>query len=178
MNICVFCGSGTGRDPVFADAAKTLGTLFASNNHTLVYGGGRVGLMGILANSVLEGNGQAIGIIPRFLVEKEVSHSQLTRLEVVDTMHQRKARMAELSDAFVVLPGGIGTLDEMAEIATWRQLGLVHKPLGMLNTGGYFDPLLDQLHRMVEEQFLSVKYLNSLFVAAHPAELLSRLTSA
>src|SRR4051812_13461102 len=125
MNICVFCGSSIGTNPVFSEAAKELGRLLAISNHTLVYGGGNVGLMGVLADSVLDNNGNVIGVIPDFLLQREVGHRGLTRLEVVSSMHERKHRMADLSHAFIAMPGGWGTLDELAEILTWKQLGLI-----------------------------------------------------
>jgi uncharacterized protein (TIGR00730 family) len=154
MNICVFCGSATGLNPVYAESARELGKLLATSSHNLVYGGGNVGLMGILADSVLSNDGEVIGVIPDFLLQREVGHRGLTRLEVVDSMHQRKKRMAELAHAFIAMPGGWGTLDELAEILTWRQLGIIDQPIGLLNINHYFNPLLEQMRSMVSDGFL------------------------
>ena len=154
MNICVFCGSATGHNPVFAGAAKSLGRLIGSNNHTLVYGGGNIGLMNILANSVMEAGGKVIGIIPDFLFKREVAHTGITELIIVDSMHERKKRMADKSDAFIAIPGGWGTLDELAEILTWKQLSLINKPIGILNTNEFFTPLIHMMQSMVVNGFL------------------------
>jgi hypothetical protein len=178
MNIGVFCGSGKGNNPAYAEAAETLGKLLAKNGHTLVYGGGNIGLMGILADSVLKHQGSVIGVIPHFLLQREVGHTALTQLEVVDSMHQRKKRMADLSQAFITLPGGWGTLDETAEILTWKQLGLVHHPLGLLNTDHFYDSLLDQMHRMAVEGLLQSHWLDALIVDTHPERLLQRITQS
>ena len=174
MNICVFCGSATGIDPVYADAAKSLGTHLGREGHTLVYGGGNVGLMGIVADSVLTHGGEVIGVIPDFLMRREVAHLGLTTLEVVDTMHLRKQRMAELSHAFIAMPGGWGTLEELAEILTWRQLGLVTQPIGILNVKDVFSPLLAQMRTMVEEGFLKLGNLELLVIEKTPEELVGR----
>lgn len=139
--VCVFCGSSSGRDPRYLDAARELGRALADGGHTLVYGGGHVGLMGVVADAVLAGGGEAVGVMTEHLVAAEVAHGGLTRLEVVTSMHARKARMAELSDGVVVLPGGFGTLDETFELLTWNQLGLVAAPVVFLDVAGYFDPL-------------------------------------
>jgi uncharacterized protein (TIGR00730 family) len=143
-----------------------LGFFLAHGNHTLIYGGGNIGLMGILADSVLEKGGAVIGIIPGFLKEREVGHAKITRLEVVQSMHERKKRMADLADAFVAIPGGWGTLDELAEILTWKQLGLIHQPVYLINMNQFFDPLLAQLELMVREGFLQQECLNYLQVSA------------
>jgi uncharacterized protein (TIGR00730 family) len=172
MNICVFCGSATGENPIYADAARELGRLLATNSHNLVYGGGNIGLMGILADSVIQHKGEVIGIIPDFLAKREVAHNGISKLEVVSSMHERKKRMADLSHAFIAMPGGWGTLDELAEILTWRQLGIVNQPIGLLNVNKFFDPLLEQMRLMVEEKFLKVENLDLLFVEATPAKLL------
>src|SRR5262245_12742237 len=139
--VCVFCGSSAGNRPEYADAARHLGAALARRGLGLVYGGGHVGLMGVVADAVLRAGGEVIGVIPQALVERELAQAGLTRLEVVDTMHQRKARMADLADAFVALPGGFGTCDELFEILTWSQLGLHARPVGLLNVAGFFDPL-------------------------------------
>jgi uncharacterized protein (TIGR00730 family) len=172
MNICVFCGSATGNLPLYADAAKQFGSLMAHNSHSLVYGGGNVGLMGIIADSILENNGKVIGVIPDFLLKREVGHHGITRLEVVHTMHERKKRMADLANAFVALPGGWGTLDELAEILTWRQLGIINQPIAVLNTNNFFDPLIDQMQRMVDDGFLKSGNLDKLIVCNTPEAIL------
>ena len=174
--VCVYCGANPGRDPVFANAASDFGKLLALGGRTLVYGGGRVGLMGIVADAVLNNGGKAIGVIPDFLLRREVAHLGLTTLEVVDTMHLRKQRMAELSNAFIAMPGGWGTLDELAEILTWRQLGLVTQPIGILNVKNFFDPLLAQMRTMVEEGFLKLGNLELLIVEQTPEKLVGRFS--
>jgi uncharacterized protein (TIGR00730 family) len=175
MNICVFCGSATGKDPVYAEAARELGKLFAKYSHTLVYGGGNIGLMGILADSVLQSKGEVIGVIPDFLLQREVGHRGISQLEVVESMHMRKKRMADLSQAFIAMPGGWGTLDELAEILTWRQLGLISQPIGLLNISNFFDPLLTQMRSMVDKGFLKEDNLNLLYVEISAEKLLYRL---
>lgn len=175
MNICVFCGSASGNDPVYAEAAKALAVLICKTNSTLVYGGGNIGLMGILADEVMQGGGKVIGVIPDFLMKKEVGHTGISQLEVVASMHERKRRMADLSDAFVALPGGWGTLDELAEILTWKQLGLVNASIGLLNTYGYFNSLIHQMQTMEKAGFLHSKSLEQLNVAETPGELLIQL---
>jgi uncharacterized protein (TIGR00730 family) len=173
MNICVFCGSSTGRHAAYAAAAETLGYLMARSSISLVYGGGNVGLMGIIADAVMKAKGEVIGVIPDFLMKREVGHNGITRLEVVDSMHQRKHRMADLADGFVALPGGWGTLEELSEILTWKQLGLIEQPIVLLNTNNFFDPLLQQMRSMSEEGFLRPSYLESLKVASSPEEAIS-----
>ncbi|MBS0218743.1 MAG: TIGR00730 family Rossman fold protein [Proteobacteria bacterium] len=153
-SICVYCGSNAGSDPRYAEAARALGARIAGEGAQLVYGGGNVGLMGIVADAVLAAGGEVTGVIPHQLMEWEVGHRGLTRLEVVGSMHERKARMFELSDAFVALPGGFGTLDEMFEMLTWRQLGLGHKPCAFLDVAGFWQPLMAMLDHMVGERFV------------------------
>ncbi|QSX77398.1 LOG family protein [Agrilutibacter solisilvae] len=153
-SVCVYCGSNAGSKPVYAQRAVALGQRLASEQLALVYGGGNVGLMGIVADAVLAAGGEVIGVIPGQLVEWEVAHRGLTRLEVVDNMHERKARMFDLADAFVALPGGFGTLDEMFEMLTWRQLGIADKPCAFLDVEGFYSPLIAMLDRMVAERFL------------------------
>ena len=153
-SVCVYCGSNSGARPLYADRAAALGARLAREGLTLVYGGGNVGLMGIVADAALAAGGEVIGVIPGQLVEWEVAHRGLTRLEVVANMHERKARMFDLSDAFVALPGGFGTLDEMFEMLTWRQLGLGDKPCAFLDVDGFYAPLAAMLDRMVDERFL------------------------
>ena len=152
--VCVFCGSSLGVRPEYAAAAQAMGRAIAARGWTLVYGAGNVGLMGALADSALAAGGAVVGIIPEHLVQWEVAHQGLTRLEIVHSMHERKARMADLSDAFIALPGGLGTFEELFEILTWSQLGLHRKPFGLLNTAGYYDPLLALLDTGVRERFL------------------------
>jgi len=152
--ICVYCGSNAGNKPAYAERAMALGTRIAKEKLTLVYGGGNVGLMGIVADAVLEAGGEVVGVIPAQLVNWEVAHDGLTRLEVVESMHERKARMFDLADAFVALPGGFATLDEMFEMLTWRQLGLGDKPCAFFDIDGFYAPLMAMLDRMVAERFL------------------------
>ena len=152
--ICVYCGSNSGNHSDYTDAAVSLGTEMARRNISLIYGGGKVGLMGTVADAVLNAGGKAIGVIPRQLVEREVAHKGLTELQVVDTMHQRKTRMFELADAFVALPGGYGTMDEMFEMLTWAQLGLHRYPCAFYNVRGYYTPLRSMMDHMVEEGFV------------------------
>ena len=168
MNICIFCGSSTGEDPAFADAARQTGSLIARSGHTLVYGGGNIGLMGIIADA-------ALGVIPDFLVQREVGHAGLTDLIIVSSMHDRKKRMADLADVFIALPGGWGTLDELAEILTWRQLGLIDQPVGLLNVSSFFTPLLDQMKVMSVKGFLHSANLKFLINKDSPQKLLTAL---
>ena len=158
-SLCVFCGSNAGHQPIYRAEAEKLGRLLAAQGIELIYGGGNVGLMGAVADACLNAGGQVIGVIPEALVGKEVAgrhvdHRELTRLEVVDSMHTRKARMAELSDGFVALPGGFGTFEEFCEILTWGQLGFHVKPMGLLNVNGFYDPLLAMFERAVGDGFL------------------------
>ncbi|WP_233843013.1 TIGR00730 family Rossman fold protein [Dyella sp. 2HG41-7] len=153
--LCVYCGSQGGNRPLYTETAQAFGAELARRNITLVYGGGKVGLMGSVANATLNAGGKVIGVIPRQLVEREVAHTGLSELVVVDTMHQRKTRMYELSDAFVALPGGFGTMDEMFEMLTWAQLGLHSYPCGFLNTLGYYEHLRGMMDHMVSQGFVS-----------------------
>ena len=153
-SICIYCGSNTGSNPIYAERAAALGTRLARQGLAVVYGGGNVGLMGVVADAALAAGGEVIGVIPEQLVGWEVAHTGLTRLEVVANMHERKARMFDLSDGFVALPGGFGTLDEMFEMLTWRQLGIGDKPCAFLDVQGFFEPLVAMMDRMVEERFL------------------------
>ncbi|NLW97020.1 TIGR00730 family Rossman fold protein [Luteimonas wenzhouensis] len=152
--ICVYCGSNTGSRPAYTERAMALGDRIAREGLQLVYGGGNVGLMGVVADAVLQAGGEVVGVIPEQLVNWEVAHEGVTRLEVVANMHERKKRMFDLSDAFVALPGGFGTLDEMFEMLTWRQLGIGDKPCAFLDVDGFYGPLLAMIDRMVEERFL------------------------
>jgi uncharacterized protein (TIGR00730 family) len=173
--LCVFCGSRGGGRPAYAEAARRLGTALVARGMDLVYGGGHVGLMGVVADAVLAAGGRAAGVIVQSLVDRELAHTGLTELLVVETMHQRKALMAERADAFVALPGGYGTGDELFEILTWAQLGFHARPIGLLNTAGYFDPLLAWLDHMVREDFLRPKDRELVLVAADAERLLERL---
>jgi uncharacterized protein (TIGR00730 family) len=172
MNVCVFCGSSTGQNPLYASAASEFGKQLGLQNHALVYGGGNIGLMGIIADAVLENGGKVVGVIPTFLADLEVAHKGITQLEIVGTMHERKMRMAALANAFVALPGGWGTLDELAEILTWKQLGLVQQPCIILNINNFFNPLLSQMNLMVREGFLRDETLKNLKVAYTISEAL------
>ena len=170
--ICVFCGSSPGASPAYAAAAAQLGTTLAKRGLGLVYGGASVGLMGVLADAALEAGGSVVGVIPAGLAHKEIAHEGLTALRIVGSMHERKAVMAELSDGFVALPGGMGTLEEFFEILTWAQLGLHAKPCGLLNVGGYFTPLLAFLDRAVEERFVKPVHRALIHVDDTPERLL------
>ncbi len=153
-SICVYCGSNSGSKAVYADRAAALGHRIAKDGLALIYGGGNVGLMGIVADAVLQAGGEVVGVIPEQLVNWEVAHKGVTRLEVVGSMHERKMRMFDLADGFVALPGGFGTLDEMFEMLTWRQLGIGNKPCAFLDVDGFYAPLMGMIDRMVEERFL------------------------
>jgi len=173
----VFCGSSPGRSPEYAAAAGELGRLFASREIEIVYGGASVGLMGALADSALAAGGAVIGVIPRRLLEREIAHAGLTKLHVVETMHERKALMSELSDAVIALPGGTGTLDELFELFTWKQLGLHRKPMGLLDVAGYWRRLMAFLEHAVDERFLAAEHLKNLLVSDDPGALLDLLAS-
>lgn len=176
--LCVYCGSSSGTNPAYAAAANELGQLLAKSGIELIYGGGRVGLMGILADAVLAAGGRVQGVIPQSLADREVAHHGLTQLHLVDTMHQRKALMADLADGFLALPGGIGTFEELFEIWTWAQLGMHSKPIGLLNVAGYFDLLLGFLDHAADQQLLKPVHRNVLCVADNPAELLGSFEQA
>jgi uncharacterized protein (TIGR00730 family) len=175
--VCVFCGSSLGNRAVYADSARLLGRELASRGLGLVYGGGHIGLMGVLADAALTGGGEVIGVIPQALVDRELAHKGVTELRVVGTMHERKALMADLSDGFIALAGGFGTADEFMEILTWAQLGLHDKPIALLNVAGYFDPVLDWLDRAVQEGFIRPEHRALLSQAESVEELLRVLTS-
>ncbi len=172
--ICVFCGSSPGAKPDYIQAAKLLGRTLAQKHITLVYGGASVGLMGQVATACLEAGGEVIGVIPRSLVQMEVANTQLAQLEVVESMHERKARMAELSDGFIALPGGLGTLEEFCEVLTWAQLGMHQKPCGLLNICQYYDPLIDFLDRAVEQQFIELAHREMVQIDASVDGLLDK----
>ncbi|WGK64901.1 LOG family protein [Croceiramulus getboli] len=176
-SICVFCGSSPGRDSDILAAARSLGTELAQSDRFLVYGGSKIGVMGAVAQSTLDAGGKVIGIIPDFLKTKEVVHLELQELIVTENMHERKMIMHERSDAFITLPGGFGTLEELFEIITWSQLGLHQKPIGLLNINGFFDPLLAQLKQMVEVGFLKPENAALLLVDTTVAGLLTQMES-
>jgi len=175
ISLCVFCGSNIGRGGRYREIAAATGQAFARNQINLVYGGGRIGLMGIIADAVLAAGGMVTGVIPGALMARELGHLGLTHLDVVDTMHERKARMAELSDGFVALPGGAGTLEEIFEQWTWAQLGIHRKPCGFLNVDGYFDPVRAMIERMVTEEFLAPEDAEILIFSADVDMLLDAL---
>ena len=173
--LCVYCGSSPGNDPAFAEAARTVGTLIGREGWQLVYGGGRAGLMGIVADAALAAGAPVIGVIPESLMARELGHPGLTELHVVETMHQRKTMMAERADAFVALPGGIGTFEELFEVWTWRQLGYHDKPVGLLNVAGYYDALLAFLDQATGKGFMRAAQHELLQVHTDPRTLLARL---
>jgi len=174
--ICVFCGSSFGARPAYKQAAEQLGKALAARGIGLVYGGGCVGLMGAIADATLAAGGEVIGVIPDSLLRREVGHSGLTKLHVVQTMHERKALMADLADAFIALPGGFGTMEEFCEIVTWSQLGIQQKPCGLLNVEGYWDHFLAMLDYSVDEQFVRPENSELILVAKNPDSMLERLT--
>lgn len=176
--MCVFTGASTGRLAVHADGVARFGAELARQGHGLVYGGGHVGLMGVLADAVLSGGGEVIGVIPQHLMDRELAHAGVTDLQVVPDMHARKARMAEQADAFVAMPGGIGTLEELFEIWTWAQLGLHAKPIGLLNVAGFFDHLLAFCDQMVADGFLPADSRGHLVTTDDPTALLAAVVDA
>jgi len=175
QRLCVYCGSAAGHDAVYAKAARELGLAIAQRGMSLVYGGGHVGLMGIVADAALAAGAKVTGVIPTALMDSEVGHTQLTELRVVKDMHERKALMAELADGFVALPGGIGTLEELFEVMTWLQLGYHRKPVGLLNTQGFYDDLLRMLNKQRDTGFLKPAHHALLITEADTAALLDRL---
>jgi uncharacterized protein (TIGR00730 family) len=174
-HICVYAGSGRGADPRFADAAEALAQAIVARGLGIVYGGGDIGLMGVLADAALAAGGEVIGVIPQALLAKEVAHAGLTELHVVDSMHERKARMADLARAFIALPGGIGTIEELIEVFTWTQLGLHAKPVAVLNVAGYWDGLLSLLDDAVTQRFLRAEHRALLLEGTEPGALLDAL---
>jgi uncharacterized protein (TIGR00730 family) len=175
--VCVYAGSNPGSDPAYADAARSLAALMAERGIGLVYGGGKVGLMGVLADTILQAGGEAIGVMPQALIDREIGHPGLTELKVVHSMHERKALMADLADAFVAVPGGIGTLEELIEVYTWSQLGIHDKACGVLNVRGYYDGLAAFLDHAVQEGFLRPQHRTVLTVAEDPGHLLDALAA-
>lgn len=173
--VCVFCGSSPGVKPAYAAAAREMGTRLAERGIGVVYGGGKVGLMGVVADAAMAAGGEVIGVIPEGLVAREVGHAGVTELRVVRTMHERKAAMADLSDAFVALPGGFGTWEEYFEVLTWAQLGIHPKPCGLLNVEGYYGPLLAMMDRAAAEGFVRAEHRASVLEAVEPARMLELL---
>ncbi|MDX2215061.1 MAG: TIGR00730 family Rossman fold protein [Oculatellaceae cyanobacterium bins.114] len=175
QRVCVFCGSNMGLRPAYQLAAAAMGKTLVERGLELVYGGGNVGLMGVVADAALDAGGRVIGVIPQILVDKELAHPNLTQLHIVNSMHERKALMADLSDAFIALPGGFGTFEEFCEVLTWSQLGIHQKAFGLLNVERYYDSLLTLFDHAVDEQFLALKHRNLVLQDSHPAKLLDRL---
>lgn len=175
LSVCVYCGSSVGNNPVFADAARSLGRKLVEQNLSLVYGGGHVGLMGIVADAVLDAGGEVTGVIPKALMDSEVGHERLTRLFVVKDMHERKALMAEHAHGFIAMPGGIGTLEELFEALTWAQLGFHEKPVGLLNVDGFYDKLIEFLNQLTSQGFLRTEHRDLLIVQAEPDALITQL---
>ncbi len=176
-NIAVFCGSSVGDKPLYYNIAYALGEFLASQKIGLVYGAAKIGIMGAVAKGALDNAGKVIGVIPEFLTDKEVVHTNLSELIVLDTMHQRKAKMNDLADAFIVLPGGFGTLEEFFEVLTWAQLGLHSKPIGILNTNGYYDHISLMIQKMVDEGFLNIKNRNMVLISDDIGDLFGKLIS-
>ncbi len=174
-NICVYCGSSSGRNPAYVESAERLADVLVERNIGLVYGGAQIGVMGAVANQMLAQGGRVIGVIPEGLLLKEVAHQGLTELHVTKSMHDRKALMAEHSDGFIALPGGIGTFEELFEVWTWSQLGFHHKPCGLLNVAGYYDQLIAFLNHASEEGFVKPPHRELLMVEQDPAKILDRM---
>lgn len=175
QSICLFCGSSVGRDPLYTATAEALAEYLADHQVTLVYGGANVGLMGVLADTALKRGGKVVGVMPKSLVEKEVAHSRLSEMHIVEGMQERKALMADLSDAFIAMPGAYGTLDELFEVLTWNQLSIIRKPVGLLNIAGFFDPLLKMLDLAVDEKFLRPEHRNLLVTDQHFVSLIEKM---
>jgi uncharacterized protein (TIGR00730 family) len=173
--ICVYCGSSLGNQPLYREAALAMGAVLASRKIGLVYGGGNVGLMGVVADAVLAGGGEVIGVIPQSLADREIAHSGVTDLRIVDSMHTRKALMADLSDAFIAMPGGFGTFEEIFEAVTWTQLGVHRKPCGLLNVGGFYTPLALFIDQAVSEGFIKPVHRQSIVVDDNPERLVNAL---
>lgn len=176
-SLCVYCGASPGASPAYADAARLLAAVLVEADIALVYGGGNIGLMGVIADEVMRHGGQVTGVIPQALLDKEVGHQALSRLHVVADMHERKAMMAQLADGFIAMPGGIGTLEELFEVLTWSQLGLHDKPIGLLNVGGFYNGLIAFTAHLVQEGFLKSAHAGLLMHEPQPAALLARFTA-
>ncbi len=177
QRVCVFCGSSPGVKQEYAVGARELGLVLAKKNIDLVYGGGHVGLMGIVADAAMSAGAKAIGIIPRCLADKEVAHQGLTELKIVQTMHERKAQMSELSDGFIAMPGGFGTLEELFEVITWAQLGIHKKPFGLFNVAGYYDKLIEFMDYQVEQGFVPQRHREMIIVSDEAEQLVEMLES-
>ncbi len=177
-HLCIFCGSSKGNDPVYEKTAEELAKIIVDKGLTMVYGGGSIGIMGVLADKILSLNGKVIGVIPRFLYDLEVGHDNVTELIIVESMHERKQKMAEISDGFLALPGGFGTLEEMGEILTWIQLKLIRKPIGLLNINGFYDQFLNMLDNMVASGFLKKNNREILLSAEDPALIIDIIMNA
>ena len=175
--VCVYCGANRGRDPAYAEAARAMGRALAQRGIELVTGGGRVGLMGVVADAALEAGGSVVGVIPQALMKRELAHAELSELIVTASMHERKAKMAELADGFIAMPGGLGTYEELFEIWTWAQLGWHHKPCGLLNAAGFYDKLVAFLDGASDAQFLKPEHRAMLVVDADPDRLLDRFAA-
>ncbi len=173
--VCVFCGSSIGNQRAYSEAAEALGAVLAERGIGLVYGGGNVGLMGVIADAVMAGGGNVIGVIPQSLADREIAHTGVTELRVVDSMHARKAMMAELADAFIAMPGGVGTFEEFFEVVTWTQLGLHRKPCGLLNVNGFYAPLVVFIDQAVTEGFIKPVHRAAIVVDSDPGRLLDTL---
>lgn len=173
--VTVYCASSSGKDPQFKETAIQLGAELAKQKIQLVYGGAKVGLMGAVADGIINNGGQAIGVLPHFLAEKELAHESLTEMILVDTMHERKAKMAELCDGIITLPGGFGTMEELFEMLTWAQLGLHHKPIAILNVGGYYDALLTFVETMIKSGLLKEEYRKMLLVSDNITDILEQM---
>ena len=177
-HLCIFCGSSKGNDPVYENTALELAEIIVNQGLTMVYGGGSIGIMGVLADKILSLNGKVIGVIPKFLYDLEVGHDNVTELIIVESMHERKQKMAEISDGFLALPGGFGTLEEMGEILTWIQLKLIRKPIGLLNINGFYDQFLDMLDNMVAAGFLKKNNRDILLSSNDPGEIINIIKNA
>jgi len=177
QSICVFCGASNGVDPTYREAARLFGQILAENGIELVWGGGHVGLMGVVADAVHAHHGRSYGVIPEFMAERELAHPFATEMHIVDSMHTRKAAMADRAKGFVALPGGFGTLDEFFEIVTWSQLHIHYHPVGLLNVKGYFDPMLGMMRHMVAEGFVKQQHLDGIYVSDSPEALLELMNN-
>lgn len=177
QSLCVFCGAAHGADPTYAEAAAQFGRILAKRRIEMVWGGGQVGLMGVIADAALANGGNVYGIIPGFMAEKELAHPGAQTMVVVDSMHERKALMAEKAEGFVALPGGFGTLDELFEIITWAQLHIHHKPIGLLNISGFFDPLLAMMRHLAIQRFVLPEHVDMLYVDSAPEKLLDAMAN-
>lgn len=175
--VCVFCGSSVGNQPAYREAAEAMGAVLAHRGIGLVYGGGNVGLMGVIADAVMARGGQAIGVIPQSLADREIAATGITELRVVDSMHTRKAMMADLSDAFIAMPGGVGTFEEFFEVVTWTQLGLHRKPCGLLNANGFYTPLAAFIDQATNEGFIRLEHRAAIILDSDPARLLDKLAT-